>query len=130
MCTLASQTGLPKVIPKPKRHGRVVSDLQQWFSSVTETREVNTEVVQQCQIQTAGPSVGVAVVAELQHAPCPQPPAAAAGEQDRHLIGLVSVAVEQVRAAQEQRIVQQRALALGDPPHPPEQIGELRDMVL
>ena len=57
-------------------------------------------------------------------------PAAPAGEQDRHLVGLVPVAVEQVRAAHQQGVVEQGALALGDRLQAADEVGELGDVVL
>ena len=66
--------------------------------------------IHQGEIQAAGATSLGAPAGIVEDTTGAQIPAAPAGEQDRHLIGRVPVADEQVRAAHQQRVVEQGAI--------------------
>src|SRR5437879_5087019 len=106
------------------------SEVSQSPVGVAELLERNTHPVHQRQIETARPAVVVPAVAIVENAAGLQAAAAAAGEQNRHFVGLMPVAVEQVRAEHEQRAVEERAASFIDRLQSAKQIGELLDVEL
>ena len=92
---------------------------------IAKSRHVHSHAIHQGEIKAARATLVIAALQIIEDSPRFQGPTSASGQEHRHLVGLMAVSVEKIRAAQQHRIIQEGLAPFIDLLQPLNQIGEL-----